>query len=558
MSAQAGLHGGFRQSMAWLHTWSGLVVGWLLFAIFLTGTLSFYQDEISVWMQPELHASVPDEHTPERAVARLTTHAAGAQLWSITLPSERDPSVQLAWRMPDAAPGRQGVERAVMDAGTGELIEPRETRGGGFLYRFHFELYGLDRLWARWVVGVATMVMLVGLLTGVVTHKKIFKDFFTFRPGKQQRSWLDAHNATAVLALPFHLIITYSGLLLLMYQLMPWPVDVAYPEDRNAYFAELRSGGGGGGGGRGGGGREGGPARATAAPPAVVPMSPLLPMLEAAARQWPEHGVGSITITQPNTRRATVELRARHGDSLLDRGQQDRLRFSGVTGERISDPDNTATPNAARGLYNSLTALHLLRFADPVLRALFFVAGLMGTAMVATGVLLWFAKRAPERAKRNHTPAGHRLVHSLNVGTLAGMWIAIGAYFWANRLLPVTLPDRSAWEIRVFFLAWGLALLHPWLRPAKRAWTEQLGIGGALFVLAPALSALTTGQHLPGHLLAGHTVVAGVELTLLLTGAGLLWAAWRVQLHRPEVRQSRRNRSAPPSQGIAPSPALSE
>lgn len=25
---------GFRQAMAWLHTWAGLVFGWLLFAIF--------------------------------------------------------------------------------------------------------------------------------------------------------------------------------------------------------------------------------------------------------------------------------------------------------------------------------------------------------------------------------------------------------------------------------------------------------------------------------------------------------------------------------------------
>jgi len=27
---------GFRQAMAWLHTWAGLVFGWLLFANFLT------------------------------------------------------------------------------------------------------------------------------------------------------------------------------------------------------------------------------------------------------------------------------------------------------------------------------------------------------------------------------------------------------------------------------------------------------------------------------------------------------------------------------------------
>ncbi|EPM93235.1 membrane protein, partial [Pseudomonas syringae pv. actinidiae ICMP 19070] len=40
--------------MAWLHTWVGLLFGWLLFAIFLTGTLSYFKDEITQWMQPEI------------------------------------------------------------------------------------------------------------------------------------------------------------------------------------------------------------------------------------------------------------------------------------------------------------------------------------------------------------------------------------------------------------------------------------------------------------------------------------------------------------------------
>ncbi len=50
---------GPRQSMSWLHTWASLILGWLLYAIFLTGTLSFFQNEITVWMKPELHQSVP-------------------------------------------------------------------------------------------------------------------------------------------------------------------------------------------------------------------------------------------------------------------------------------------------------------------------------------------------------------------------------------------------------------------------------------------------------------------------------------------------------------------
>src|SRR5450830_586219 len=31
---------GFRQAMAWLHTWTGLIFGWLLFAISLSRTLA--------------------------------------------------------------------------------------------------------------------------------------------------------------------------------------------------------------------------------------------------------------------------------------------------------------------------------------------------------------------------------------------------------------------------------------------------------------------------------------------------------------------------------------
>ena len=37
---------GLRQSMSWLHTWSGLLLGWLLYAVFFTGTLSYFVDEI--------------------------------------------------------------------------------------------------------------------------------------------------------------------------------------------------------------------------------------------------------------------------------------------------------------------------------------------------------------------------------------------------------------------------------------------------------------------------------------------------------------------------------
>ncbi len=42
----------FRASMNWLHTWAGVVLGGLLFAIFWMGTLSVFDREIDRWMAP--------------------------------------------------------------------------------------------------------------------------------------------------------------------------------------------------------------------------------------------------------------------------------------------------------------------------------------------------------------------------------------------------------------------------------------------------------------------------------------------------------------------------
>jgi len=92
---------GFRQSMAWLHTWSGLLVGWLLFLVFSAGTAAYFRDEITLWMKPELHAAahppVPQTVALGHAQTLLEGRAANASRWFITMPSEREPAVRASW-----------------------------------------------------------------------------------------------------------------------------------------------------------------------------------------------------------------------------------------------------------------------------------------------------------------------------------------------------------------------------------------------------------------------------------------------------------------------------
>ena len=104
-------------------------------------------------------------------------------------------------------------ERAALDAALAEVHpddSPSLTQGarsgdsvtftgGEFFYRLHFELE-LPYPWGRLLASLAAMTMLVALVTGVIAHKRIFKDVFTFRPFKGQRSWLDGHNGLGVLA----------------------------------------------------------------------------------------------------------------------------------------------------------------------------------------------------------------------------------------------------------------------------------------------------------------------------------------------------------------------
>ena len=174
--------------------------------------------------------------------------------------------------------------------------------------------------------------------------------------------------------------------------------------------------------------------------------------------------------------------------------------------------------------------MHIARFAEPLLRWLFFVSGLAGGAMVATGALLWGAKR------QRRGGFGARLVHGLNIGCIAGLPVAYGAYFWANRLLPLDLAQRADREVAVFFAAWGAALLLAQWRPGRAMWRWQLACGALLLGGVPLLNALTTETHALAALLR-HTAplaVAAFDATTLALGVLLALAALRLGRKRPQ------------------------
>lgn len=489
---------GIRQSMSSLHTWTGLLLGWILYAMFLTGTVSYFKDELSQWMRPELPrlSQIPDQAAVAQRIADgLGSTVPGASQWSMRLPDERNNSVYVFWRTSTRSPGQRGFGEANFDPATGLKVTSRDTLGGDFFYRFHFQFHYMPVVWGRWIAGAAAMFMLVAIVSGVITHKKIFVDFFTFRWGKRQRSWLDAHNALAVFGLPFHLMITYTGLVTLMALYMPWGENVAFktPPERQKLSAELSA----------------------FIPPGKpsgrkVPLASVEDMVRQAQERWGRDDLGRVNAVHPGDAVARV---------VVTRGERGRvsmspqyMEFEGTTGKLLAVRDKVGAAAETRGVFY---ALHLGRFSDHVTRWLYFLVSFMGTAMVGTGLVMWTVKRRQQLPDRDRPYFGFRLVERLNIASIAGLSVAMTAFLWGNRLLPHPLQGRADLEIHLFFVVWALTLLHALLRPARSAWVEQLWAASALLLLLPVLNALTTQRPLWRSVAQGDWIFVGMDLMCL-------------------------------------------
>jgi uncharacterized iron-regulated membrane protein len=503
--------------MTGLHTWVGLLLGWVLYAMFLTGTVSYFKDALSQWMRPELayQAQAPNPALVAQRVANeLRIIAPDSPQWSMQLPDGRGNSVYAYW-----ATKGGGFDEGHFDPATGKPVAARDTLGGDFFYRFHFQFHYLPIRWGRLLAGLAAMFMLVAIISGIITHKKIFVDFFTFRWGKGQRSWLDGHTALSVFGLPFHLMITYTGLVTLMALYMPWGQQAAIktPVEQQQLSAQLGTF----------------PPRVKASGKAR-PLAPVSDMVRQAQQRWGRDNVSTVTAVHPGDAAARVSV-ARGEVGRVSMAPQ-YLLFEGATGRLLATHEHVGPAARTRGV---LYGLHLGRFSDTVTRWLYFLVSLAGTAMVGSGLTLWVVKRRQKLSAAERPHFGIRLVERLNVATIAGLSIAMASYLWANRLLPADLPARAAGEIRVFFIVWALALIHAMLRPAKSAWIEQLSAAAALLALLPVLNALTTSRPLWRSLVAGDWAFAGVGLTCLALAALHAVLAWRTARHKPRTKARR-------------------
>lgn len=515
----------FRQSMTWLHTWFGLVFVWVMYFMFVTGTLGYFDSEIDRWMMPEVpvNEDIPLEQSLRVAEAHLLEHGSGADEWYIGAVNDREStSVYVYWGWPRelVESGEYENDHKHLDAHTGEVVDEdiRETGGGQTLYKMHYLLHYLDRDIAYKMVGVFTLLMFIGVITGIVIHRNIFKELFTFRSQKRARSWLDMHNLLSVSSLPFQIMISYSGLIFMITTFFPIIAFGGFGFDAKVAREELP--------------KLLGDSEHVERANIPAPLIPLTSLADKLGDDISVNQIRNIHVEMPGDENARISVRVMRG---VNNGIGDVIKFDGVTGERIGNDSETSS---ATKFSSTMLGLHEGLFAGPLLRWLYFIAGLAGSAMMATGAIYWVNKRRIKNEKQGGS-FGYSLVENLNIGTIIGLLTGIAVYFWANRLLPLGMEHRPDWEVHCMFLAWLVCLIHPFLRSDKnKAWIEQCIVAALAYGLLPILNYLTTDAHLLNSIPDGNWALVGFDLTSLLTAIVLVFAAFKIR-QRQQATQRR-------------------
>jgi len=476
------------------HAWAGALISVILFATFFLGAFALFWEDLGRWQEPRLReASAASEarvlelvqaevsRRIERAPARLDVHLPDEHApWILVGTRKREDTRQFAW----------------IDPATGDQL-PLRSDLGYFVYLMHF-------LWpipgGGYLAGIAATVLLLVLISGLVIQlPKLLPELTRFRPHLRLRLvGSDAHKVTGVVALPFLLVVAWTGAVLCLQSAIgPLFVQTTLAGARGALDQAFAVG----------------PRVPRAGEPGGAP--DVRSILARAREALPDASHRQLIFRNLGDRNAYVDVRGEQGDGLL---RQTSVRLA-ASDARVLFVREPAGGSRYSRVMEALSALHFASYGGVGLRVAYALLALMSALCVVTGNLIWLERRR----KRGHR-AGDVLLARLTAGGCAGVCLAVGAVFLANQVLPDELPGRTDWEHRAFYAAWIAAGVYGLARrSAAGSARDLLFAAGGLLALAPVLDGLRNGRapfdpRAPWHLL-------GPDLGLLCAGALLLGAA---------------------------------
>ncbi|MGB2708819.1 MAG: PepSY-associated TM helix domain-containing protein, partial [Pseudoalteromonas nigrifaciens] len=272
----------------------------------------------------------------------------------------------------------------------------------------------------------------------------------------------------------------------------------------------------------------------------AAPMVKVNSILDQLYTKWPNADIRRVQVSNPNMAASTITVLVSPQKAFRD--QTPRLIFSGATGELVAQTDEELS--AGKALYESLNSMHTGRLAEPLLRWLYFLGGIAGCVMIASGCIMW-AKRLRERMKKNAHPSfGLKLVEGLNLATLMGLPLATCAFFIANRVLSLQVAGRADKEVLAFFLTWLVVAIVALIKRDRVQWRVMAAINSLACLAVPVINALTTNGNIVSYLINKQWALFTFDALFILSGILFFIQTEKLRTAKPTTKAIKKNTSS--------------
>ena len=488
-----------------VHSWAGVVAGFLLFVAFYAGAITVFQQPIQRWASMRdaravaTPASLSDAQLLLDDVLAGHPHAHG--FVGMTFPGSEYATMSAYWQ------DGHGTWRYATAGNTAGSPVPPGAVLPELINELHYAL-GAPPV-GTWLMGVVALLYGIALVSGLVIHlPMLVRNLFALRAGRNLKQfWQDAHNVIGVLSLPFHLVFAVTGAVLC---LLAVAMVVLNPL---VFDGKLNS--------------AVGAAMDTA--PVVAPAGrgeSLLPLAELYRRSIDvakEHGVADfrpayLKLTNAGDAQAVIEI-----TGTSPRGLGAGVVALDATSGAVLAQQLPGHRDANHLTLAAMYALHYGDYGNAVVQWLYFLLGLGGAFLFYSGNLLWIESRR-KRSRRAQDRAPMNMARA-TVGICLGLCVAVSVSFIAAQLLPFAgFAGRRA-EYAICIGAWALCALWAARRAPIRAARELLWLAAAVTAAIPIVHGLATGWWPWISAAAGQYALFGVDLVALAMGVAFAMLA---------------------------------
>lgn len=515
------------KAMVAVHGWSGILLGLLLYAVVLTGTVAVFAEEIGAWSAGHVATRSAFQRPMADTLRQLGDETPAKYREAVDLFETGDHDLGLFFHRHEMDGGELisrgifyvvGQDGRIVHRQTGTNEDVYGARNdnalSAFLVDTHVRLH-VPNPWGLLLTGILGLSMLVAAISGLLIHRHLFKDIFTLRhSGSPVLANRDAHSVAGTWSLPFAFVLAFTGSFFSFFGTIGVPVVAmaAFGGNVQALTEAVY----------------GNPGKPDPRPAAIGNMDRI--NTDAIARA----GAIPTFVTIENFGRADAKVTTYHPPKAGAIAPMSLL-YDGATAAFVQEkPLIGPKPSTGGTLAAIMSPLHFGNFAGLLSKAIWFGLGFAMCYVTYTGIRLWLVRR--EGGVRSFA-----WLEWTNIVVGLGLPFAL-AVSAAAFLLAMPIGSATWWTPAGFLIGAALVIAAGAIAPSAVRLSRWLrGATGMLLILLPPLRLLTGGPGWGIAIAANQPIIVTLDIAFLLAGGWLLW-----QL---------RGRASAPSQSVALQPA---